>query len=70
MKEREKVLVVGFGRVIKEKVVNCSIIQLFVSLAKIIILVEDHSSTALVCHKDMDVRIGLEGVEDLGFKRG
>jgi hypothetical protein len=39
LKESEESLIVGFGRVIREKVVNGSIRQLSVSLTKIIILV-------------------------------
>ena len=42
LKEIEESLVVGFGRVVREKPVSESIRQLSVSLTKIIILVEDH----------------------------
>ena len=44
LKESVKSLVVGFSRVIREKPVSGSIKHLSVSLTKIIILVEDHSS--------------------------
>ena len=37
--------------------------------SKIIILVEDHSSTALICWKDNDVGIEPEGVESLALER-
>ena len=68
LKEREKVLVVGISRVVREKPVSGSIRQLSVSLTKIIILVEEHSGTALVCWKDQDVGVGPEGVESLVHK--
>ena len=55
LKGSEESLVVGFGRVAREKVVSGSIRQLSVSLSNIIILVEDHSGTALVCREDQDV---------------
>ena len=63
-------MVVIFGRVIREKTVSSSIRQLSVRLSKIVILVENHSGIDLVCQKDQDVGIGLEGVERLVLKRG
>ena len=70
LKEREKVLVVGISRVVREKPVSGSIRQLSVSLSKVIDLVEDHSSTALVCREDQDVWIGPEGAESLALRWG
>ena len=70
MKEREKVLVVGISRVLREKPVRGSIRQLYVSLSKIINLVEDHSGTVLVCREDKDVWIGPEGAESLALRWG
>jgi len=70
LKEREKVLVVGISRVVREKPVSGSIRQLSVSLSKIINLVEDHSGTALVCREDKDVWIGPEGAESLALRWG
>ena len=70
LKESEENLVVGLGRVIREKGLSGSIRQLSVSLSKIIILVEDHSGTALVCQEDQDVGIGPEGAESLALKWG
>ena len=49
LKEREEFLVVGFVKVVGEKAVSGSIKQLSVRLSKIVILIEDHSGTALVC---------------------
>ena len=61
LKECEESLVVGFGRVMREKAVSGSIRKLSVNLSKIIILIEDYSGTALVCREDQDVGIGPEG---------
>ena len=61
LKESEESLVVGFGRVVREKAVSSSIRQLSVNLNKIIILADDHSGTALVCREDHDGGIGPEG---------
>ena len=47
-----------------------SVRQLSVDLSKKVILVGDHSGTALVCQKDKDVGIGPEGVESLMLRRG
>ena len=49
LKESKEGLVVGFGQVIRKKGVSGSIRQLSVCLSKILILIEDHSGTALVC---------------------
>ena len=49
LKESEEDLVVDFDRVVREKAVSGIIRQLSVCLSKIVILVEDHSGTALVC---------------------
>ena len=46
MKDREKVLVAGMSRVVREKPVSGSIRQLSVRLSKIINLVEDHLELA------------------------
>ena len=70
MKESEEGLVVGIGRIVREKAVSGSIRQLSVHLSKIVILVEDQSGTALVCREDRDVGIGPEGAESLALKRG
>ena len=51
-------MIVDIGMFIREKLVNDSIGQLSVDIGKIIILVEDHSSTILMCWKDKDVGIG------------
>ena len=69
LKERQEFLVVGFGRVVREKVVSGSIRQLSVRLSKTVMLIEDHSGTALVCWEDQDVVIGPEGAESLTLKR-
>ena len=65
LKESEESLVVGFSRVIREKAVSGSIRQLSISVSKIIIFVEDHSGTALVCQED--VGFGPEGAESLAL---
>ena len=70
LKESEEGLVVDFGRVVREKAVSSSIRQLTVHLSKIVILVEGHSGTALVCQEDQNVGIGPEGTECLVLKRG
>ena len=70
LKESEKGLVVGSSRVIREKAVIGSIRQLSVCLSKIVILVEDHSGTALVCWEDQDVGFGPEQAESLVLKKG
>ena len=54
LKKREKVLVVGFARVVREKSVSGSIRQLSVSFSKIINFVEGRSGIALVCREDQD----------------
>jgi hypothetical protein len=51
-------------------VVSGSIRLLPIRLSNIVILVEDHSGTSLVCRKNQDVRIGLKGAESLALKRG
>ena len=66
MKEREKVLVVGISRVLREKPVRGSIRQLYVSLSKIINLVEDHSGTSLVCQVGLGCYWG-EGCGEIGL---
>ena len=63
-------MVVVFSSVVREKPVSLSIRQLSVSLTKIVILVEDHSGTALVCREDKDVLIGPEGAESLVLRWG
>ena len=45
-------MVVGVSRVLREMTVSCSIRQPPVSLSKAVVLVEDHSGTALVYRKD------------------
>ena len=70
LKESEESLVVGLGRVVREKAVCGIIRQWSVSLSKIIILVEDHSGTALVCREDKDVGIGPEGAKSLALRWG
>ena len=65
LKENVEGLIVGIGRVVREKVVIGSIRQLSVRLSRIVILVE-----ALVCRGDQDVGIGPEGMENLALKRG
>ena len=69
LKERE-VFVVGISRFVREKPVSGSIRELSVSLSKVIDLVEDHSSTAVICREDQDVGIGPEGAESLALRWG
>ena len=49
MEEGKKGLVLGIGRDVREEMASGSIGQVSVGLSKIIIQVEDHSSTTLVC---------------------
>ena len=70
LKEREEFLIVGFSRNVREKAVSGSIRQLSICLSKIVILVEDHSGTALISWEDQDVGIGPEEMESLAPKRG
>ena len=65
MKEGEVGLVVGIGKVIREKMVSGSNRQLSVCLSKLVILLEDHSGTALFCWKVKNVGIGPEQVRSL-----
>ena len=65
--ECEEGFFLGIIRGVREKRLSSSIRQLSVGLSKIIIHVEDHIGTALLCQKDMDVVI--EGVESLALKR-
>jgi hypothetical protein len=60
-------LVIVFGRVVRENAVSGSIKQLSFCFSKIVILVEDHSGTALVCQKDQEVGIGPEGFGKVGL---
>jgi len=48
LEETEEGMAVSFGRIIREYAVSDSIRQLSVFQSKIIILVEDHSGTALI----------------------
>ena len=64
LKESEEDLVA-----VREKAISGSIRQLSVFLSNIVILV-DHSGTALLCQEDQDVRIGPERAESLLLKRG
>ena len=51
LKESEEGLVIFFGRVVMEMAVSGSIRHLSVRLSKVVILVEDHNGTALICWK-------------------